>query len=105
MRHAIVNPAWPTRRWIAAVLVACSAIGGPLHAQQRPATAQNPAAADYLYEPDGYLAEPDAITRAAIYADRHFGKGDLTNGLYIDFANMIAGAGWIAAGPGYRRWY
>ena len=105
MRHAIGNSAWPTRRWIAAVLVACSAIGGSLHAQQRPATAQNPAAADYLYEPDGYLVEPDAITRAAIYADRHFGKGDLNNGLYIDFANMVAGAGWIAAGPGYRRWY
>ena len=105
MRHAIANSAWHTRRWIAAVLVACSAIGGSLHAQQRPATAQNPAAADYLYEPDGYLVEPDAITRAAIYADRHFGKGDLTNGLYIDFANMVAGAGWIAVGPGYRRWY
>jgi hypothetical protein len=91
---------------MAAVMVACCAIGGSVHGQERRGTAQNPAVADYLYEPDGYLVEPDAITRAAIYADRHFGKGDLTNGFYVDMGNqMVPGAGWIAVGPGYRRWY
>jgi len=51
------------------------------------------------------VAEPDAITRATLFADRHLGKGDLTNGIYVDYANMIPGAGWLSAGPGYRHWY
>jgi len=40
-----------------------------------------------------------------LFADRHLGKGDLTNGIYIDHGNMIPGAGWLSAGPGYRHWY
>jgi hypothetical protein len=56
-------------------------------------------------EPQGILPEPGLMTRAAIYADRHFGKGDLTNGIYVDFGNMIPGAGWLSVGPGYRHWF
>lgn len=56
-------------------------------------------------EPQGMVPEPDVIIRATLFANRHLGKGDLTNGLYVDFANMIPGAGWLSAGPGYRRWY
>jgi outer membrane protein assembly factor BamA len=56
-------------------------------------------------EPEGLVAEPAFITRATLFADRHFGKGDITNGFYVDFANMIPGAGWLSAGPGYRHWY
>jgi hypothetical protein len=29
--------------------------------------------------------------------------GDPKDGPYVDFGNMITGAGWISAGPGYRR--
>ena len=94
-----------TRRWVAAVAVTCCATASTAQAQQRPNPPQNPVVADYLYEPDGYLAEPDLITRAAIFADRHFGGNDLSNGLYIDFQNMVPSAGWISAGPGYRKWY
>jgi hypothetical protein len=56
-------------------------------------------------EPEGILAEPNPITRATLFADRHLGKGDLTNGIYWDFGNMIPGAGWLSIGPGYRQWY
>jgi hypothetical protein len=56
-------------------------------------------------EPQGIVAEPGFITRAALFADRHSGKGDLTNGFYIDYADMIPGAGWISVGPGWRQWY
>jgi hypothetical protein len=56
-------------------------------------------------EPQGFIAEPGPITRAAIFADRHFGKGDLNNGYYIEFGKMIPGAGWLSGGPGYRQWF
>ena len=54
---------------------------------------------------EGILPEPGLITRAALFADRHLGKGDLTNGIYVDYGNMIPGAGWLSVGPGYKHWY
>ncbi len=60
---------------------------------------------DGYSEPQGFIAEPDPITRATLFADRHFGKGDLNNGFYIDFGKMIPGAGWLSGGPGYRQWF
>lgn len=56
-------------------------------------------------EPQGFVAEPPFLTRAALFADRHLGKGGLSNGIYVDYGNMIPGAGWASAGPGYRHWY
>jgi outer membrane protein assembly factor BamA len=51
------------------------------------------------------MPEPDLITRTVLFADRQLGKGDLTNGIYVDYGNMIPGAGWLSAGPGYKHWY
>ncbi len=56
-------------------------------------------------EPQGFFIEPGAITRSVLFADRHLGKGDLTNGIYVDYANMIPGSGWLSVGPGYRQWF
>jgi hypothetical protein len=56
-------------------------------------------------EPQGFVPEPGLITRATLFADRHLGKGDLTNGIYVDWGNMVPGAGWLSVGPGYRHWY
>jgi hypothetical protein len=56
-------------------------------------------------EPAGLIREPGLITRITIFVDRHWGKGDLTNGFYVDAGPLIPGAGIITAGPGYRRWY
>jgi hypothetical protein len=56
-------------------------------------------------EAQGFIAEPGVITRATLFADRHLGKGDLTNGIYADWGNMIPGAGWLSIGPGYKHWY
>jgi hypothetical protein len=56
-------------------------------------------------EPQGFVAEPGGITRAVLFADRHLGKGDLTNGIYLERSNMIPGAGWLSVGPGYKQWY
>jgi hypothetical protein len=55
--------------------------------------------------PQGFITEPGAIERAVIFADRHITNGDVTNGFYVDAWNMIPGAGWMSAGPGYRQWY
>ncbi len=60
---------------------------------------------DSLNEPKGLIAEPDAITRVALFADRHLGKGDLNNGFYVERGKMIPGAGWLSLGPGYRQWF
>jgi hypothetical protein len=73
-------------------------------AQERPTPSQEDVA-DYKTEAPGLLAEPTLIERAAIFGDRHFGNGAITNGFYTDFWNMIPGAGWISGGPGYRQWY
>ena len=58
-----------------------------------------------LTEPQGFIAEPTPITRVALFADRHLGKGDLNNGFYVDQGKMIPGAGWLSVGPGYRQWF
>lgn len=55
--------------------------------------------------PQGLIQEPGIIERAVIFADRRHGNGEFTNGFYPDLWNMIPGAGWISAGPGYRHWY
>ena len=64
-----------------------------------------PALPSSATEPQGFVPEPDLITRVVLFADRHLGKGDLTNGIYVDYGNMIPGAGWASVGPGYRQWY
>jgi Omp85 superfamily domain len=100
------SSAAPERWWILCAAMAVCAIAASAGAQERRPAAPNRVVADYLYEPEGYIFEPDLITRAAIFADRHFGKGDLTNGIYVDMGDqMIPGAGWITVGPGYRKWY
>jgi outer membrane protein assembly factor BamA len=72
----------------------------PAHAQP-----QDRDVRDYRSEPQGLVAEPKPITRAAVFGDRHFGDDEAGNGYYIEFGNMIPGAGWISGGPGYRHWY
>lgn len=64
-----------------------------------------PAVPDSATEPEGIVAEPPALTRVVLFADRHLGKGDLSSGVYIDRGNMIPGSGWLSAGPGYKKWY
>jgi hypothetical protein len=50
------------------------------------------------------IEEPDLIERAVVFVDRRLGAGEFANGLCLDVSNMIPGAGWIFAGPGYRQW-
>ena len=73
-------------------------------AQERTAPAPLPIP-ETATEPQGFLIEPTFVTRAVIFADRHLGNGDLTNGFHFGSFDMIPGAGWIAPGVGYRRWF
>ena len=81
--------------WRAAIvtlgLLCTSTVSGL--AQERPATQET--------EPQGLIAEPLIIERAALFGRRHFSGGEGAAGLYADVMNMIPGAGWLAAGPGY----
>lgn len=57
-------------------------------------------------EAEGYFAEPHAIGKGIDFAVRTMGNdsGAVKNGFYPEMGAMVTGAGWISAGPGYRRW-
>jgi hypothetical protein len=102
-----MHPAPPLIRPIVVVftLALLAVVVLPAAAQQRRTTQESPPPLpEAASEPQGFLAEPAAVERAALFMDRHFAGGETSNGFYIDFANMIPGSGWISGGPGYRYW-
>ena len=56
--------------------------------------------------PDGFVPEPRFIARPIkLLSNRLLAKGgQLNNGFYPEFSNMITGSGWVSIGPGYRHW-
>ena len=57
--------------------------------------------------PVGFFKEPAIITSSIDYFNQKFGEGAgrPKNGFYPEFSNMITGAGWVSAGPGYRHYF
>jgi hypothetical protein len=54
--------------------------------------------------PTGFISEPTLLRKLANASDASMnGDGAASDGLYTEFGNMITGAGWISAGPGYRH--
>jgi surface antigen Omp85-like protein len=52
----------------------------------------------------GFFTEPRLFTKAIDAADERFGAGrEPDDGPYVELGNMITGAGWVSAGPGYRH--
>jgi hypothetical protein len=53
----------------------------------------------------GFLPEPHALTRALDFGTSRLGgeASSPKDGFYPDLGDMITGAGWISAGPGYRQ--
>jgi hypothetical protein len=52
----------------------------------------------------GLIAEPQLLRKMVNASDGSMnGGGDRNDGPYVEYGNMITGAGWISAGPGYRR--
>jgi len=54
---------------------------------------------------DGVLNDPKVLTSALDLARDKLGdgQGEPKNGWYPEVSNIVTGAGWVAAGPGYRR--
>jgi hypothetical protein len=93
-------------RFAGAVIVGLLVGVAPVAAQDPPPPDAAKVIAEYKWEPQGLFPEPDAITRAAIFGDRHLGGGGGTSGFYVKWdSDLVPGAGWISVGPGYRRWY
>lgn len=90
---------------IRGLVVACVTLGFACVTPHLASAQEVPSTPSSATEAQGFVAEPDVITRAALFADRHLGKGDLSNGFFFDFGQMVPGAGWLSAGPGYRRWF
>jgi hypothetical protein len=57
--------------------------------------------------PVGFFTEPAIITSNIDYFNQRWGEasGRPRNGFYPEFSNMITGAGWVSAGPGYRHYF
>ena len=68
------------------------------------AAAQTTADADATTAATGLFSEPPLVNSAVALAGQWMGEGGPAEreGFYPDLGNMITGAGWISAGPGYR---
>jgi hypothetical protein len=63
-----------------------------------------PAQTDTADQGYGIFNEPSFITKAINQFNRRAnGSRTPKDGFYVDFGNMITGAGWISGGPGYRK--
>jgi hypothetical protein len=74
---------------------------------QDPQSTSSPAQVAEGTEQTGIFNEPNIIDRALRYGNRFVGSsdgGEIKNGFYPEFGDLITGSGWIAGGPGYRHW-
>lgn len=95
-------------RCLTAAAALCLAIVPTLAQAQE--TANWPAAQESVTAPEqtGFFNEPSVIGRVIRYGSRIATSGDggdVKNGFYPEFGDMITGAGWISGCPGYRYWY
>jgi hypothetical protein len=85
----------------AVVMVMLASVGSRAVAQQ---PAEQPPRQAMPDPPVGLLHEPSFITKPVDIFDRRVpSRREPKDGFYLELGNMITGAGWVAAGPGYRR--
>lgn len=84
-----------------AATAAPGATAAPAPQAAKPSTTTTPST------PVGFFKEPDIISNGIDYFNQRFGEGAgrPKNGFYPEFSNMITGAGWVSAGPGYRHYF
>lgn len=89
--------------YIFIVVLLCA--GSPALAQQPP---QEPSVPPVSEPRPGLLTEPRFISKAVDLYDRRASRraspdGPSRDGFYLELGNMITGAGFLSAGPGYRQ--
>jgi hypothetical protein len=54
----------------------------------------------------GWFTEPRLLTNSIDFVEHQFEKngGAKKAGFYPEFSNLVSGAGWLSAGPGYRHY-
>jgi len=87
------------------VLLAAAATG---EAQDQVTGAATRSSASQSQPSSGLMPEPRVVSKGVELASRWAGGADgqrstEADGFYPEIGSMIAGAGWISAGPGYRR--
>ena len=98
---------------LGALLIVVAAERTPAAQNSQPAATAAPAAqpsrptTTTQGKPVGFFKEPAIITSTIDYFNRRFGEGAgrPKDGFYPEFSNMITGAGWVSAGPGYRHYF
>jgi hypothetical protein len=105
----MLGPAWFSAMFTrflpgAALMVAMSPLTAFAQDGGAPAAASQPAAIAPS-RPEALLKDPKLITAAIDLARDKLGdgQGEPKNGWYPELSNMVTGAGWVAAGPGYRH--
>ena len=88
----------------AIALATLALVAPPVYAQQSEPNVENyELPRGWVNKPTaGILGEPSILAKLAMSTDTTIG-GEPRDGLYAQTSDMITGAGWISAGPGYRR--
>src|SRR6476646_4470037 len=88
----------------AIVLATLALVATPLYAQQsEPEAEAYELPRGWVIKPTpGILGEPSILTKLAMSTDTAT-SGEPADGFYVETGKVISGAGWITAGPGYRR--
>jgi len=88
---------------VAATSAAAQSAPGPSTTETSAAAADHDAA---RVAATGLIPEPNLIGHAVALANRFLPDSEAPSraGFYPEFGNMIAGAGWLSVGPGYRRY-
>ena len=92
-------------RFLRVATVTCALLGADTADARQKSQSAPPPLPEAAEEAEGLVAEPRELERAVIFLDRHLGGSNRGEGWFVDFGNMIPGAGWLAIGPGYRQWY
>lgn len=85
------------------LMLFCAPIGASAQELRYPAQGAPPIP-ETATEARGFVTEPEAITRAVVWADRNLGGEGRSSGFYVGTFSMIPGSGWVSVGPGYRKW-
>jgi len=95
---------------LALLMIVAAAMAAPAIAQTPGALSQESelATLSEVGPHEGLLPEPHLFRRSIEFASQvvtNIDRGEVKSGFYSELSNMVTGAGWLSAGPGYRHWF